>query len=201
MYTYKAFLCVYLKHFSYLCIMDNKDLIRMGKRLSFLLRHDKDAFEKGLIDQHGWRNISELITLGYSQPIFDELVDTNNKKRYEYSTDGVAIRARQGHSIPVDVELKEMTPPDILYHGTATKFLESIHRNGLRPGTRLYVHLSTDEATAVKVGTRHGKPYVIKINCKQMVAEGCRFYLSNNGVWLTDKVMPKHFIQESSIEE
>ena len=104
------------------------------------------------------------------------------------------IRARQGHSINVDVNLSEMTPPDVLYHGTATRFLESIYANGLNAGNRLYVHLSPDEATAINVGSRHGKPFVIKIDCHKMLADGCKFYLSNNGVWLTKQVLPKYFI-------
>lgn len=173
--------------------MTRNKFIRNGKHLAFLLRHDKEAFEDGRIDKHGWRQVSELANLGYSRPILDEIVATNNKQRYEYSPDGLKIRARQGHSIPVDVELKEAIPPDILYHGTATKFLESIYKNGLLPGNRLYVHLSLDEETAINVGSRHGKPFVIKIDCQKMLADGCKFFLSNNGVWLTEKVLPKYF--------
>ena len=132
--------------------------------------------------------------MGYPRPILDEIVATNNKQRYEYSPDGRKIRARQGHSIPVDVELKEATPPDILYHGTATKFLESIYKKGLLPGTRLYVHLSQDEETAINVGSRHGTPFVIKIDCQKMLADSCKFFLSNNGVWLTEKVLPEYIL-------
>lgn len=174
--------------------MVHKDITRKGKHLAFLLRHDKEAFEDCRIDKHGWRQISELAKLGYPRPILDEIVATNNKQRYEYSPDRKKIRARQGHSIPVDVELKEATPLDILYHGTATKFLESIYKNGILPGTRLYVHLSPDEETAINVGSRHGKPFVIKIDCKKMLADGYKLFLSNNGVWLTEKVMPEYFI-------
>ena len=134
-----------------------------------------------------------LAKLGYDRSLLDEIVATNNKQRYEYSLDGRKIRARQGHSIPVDVELKEAMPPAILYHGTATKFLESIFKDGILPGTRLYVHLSQDEETAINVGSRHGKPYVIKIDCQKMLSDGCKFFLSNNGVWLTQKVMPEYF--------
>ena len=176
--------------------MAKNDVIKKGKHLAFLLRHDKEAFEDGRIDKHGWRQVSELAKLGYDRSLLDEIVATNNKQRYEYSPDGREIRARQGHSIPVDVELKEATPPDILYHGTATKFLESIYKKGLLPGTRLYVHLSPDEETAINVGSRHGKPYVIKIDCQKMLADGCKFFLSNNGVWLTEKVKPEYFMKE-----
>ena len=163
--------------------------------MAFLLRHDKEAFEDGRINEHGWRQVSELAKLGYSRSILDEIVATNNKQRFEYSPDKRKIRARQGHSIPVDVELKEATPPDILYHGTATKFLESIYKNGILPGTRLYVHLSPDEETAINVGSRHGKPSVIKIDCQKMLDDDCKFFLSNNGVWLTESVNPEYFVQ------
>jgi putative RNA 2'-phosphotransferase len=132
--------------------------------------------------------------MGLSRELLDVIVANNNKQRYEYSPDGKMIRARQGHSINVDVELTETIPPDVLYHGTATRFMESIYAEGLVPGNRLYVHLSADEATAVKVGSRHGSPLVIKIDCSKMVADGCKFYLSNNGVWLTKQVLPKYFI-------
>lgn len=175
--------------------MGKNDIIRKGKQLAFLLRHDKEAFEDGRINEHGWRQVSELAKLGYSRSILDEIVATNNKQRFEYSPDKRKIRARQGHSIPVDVELKEATPPDILYHGTATKFLESIYKNGILPGTRLYVHLSPDEETAINVGSRHGKPFVIKIDCQKMLADDCKFFLSNNGVWLTESVNPEYFVQ------
>lgn len=175
--------------------MEKKDIIRKGKQLAFLLRHDKEAFEDGRINEHGWRQVSELAKLGYSRSILDEIVATNNKQRFEYSPDKRKIRARQGHSIPVDVELKEATPPEILYHGTATKFLESIYKNGILPGTRLYVHLSPDEETAINVGSRHGKPFVIKIDCQKMLADDCKFFLSNNGVWLTESVNPDYFVQ------
>ena len=176
--------------------MARNDITRMGKHLAFLLRHDKEAFEDGRIDKHGWRKVGELAKLGYDRSLLNEIVATNNKQRYEYSPDGRKIRARQGHSILVDVELKEATPPNILYHGTATRFLESIYKDGILPGTRLYVHLSPDEETAINVGSRHGKPYVIKIDCQKMLADGCKFFLSNNGVWLTEKVKPEYFMKE-----
>lgn len=175
--------------------MAQKDIIRIGKRLAFLLRHDKDAFEEGRIDMFGWRQVSELAQLGYDRATLDEIVATNNKQRYEYSADGIKIRARQGHSIAVNVELKETIPPAVLYHGTATKYLDSIYQNGILPGTRLYAHLSADEQTAINVGSRHGKPFVIKIDCRKMLADGCKFYLSNNGVWLTETVKPEYFIR------
>lgn len=172
-----------------------KELVNKGKHLAFLLRHDKDAFDAGLIDKYGWRSVSELVNKqGYTRQLLDEITDTNNKKRYEFNADKSKIRARQGHSIPVDVELKEVVPPDILYHGTATRFLDSIFKKGLVKGNRLHVHLSGDEETATKVGSRHGIPYVLKVDAKKMYDEGYKFYLSNNDVWLTDSVPAEYLI-------
>lgn len=168
----------------------------MGKQLSFLLRHDSEAFSNGLIDKHGWRKVSELVKdHKYTKYLLDDIVKTNNKQRYEYNEDETLIRARQGHSINVDVNLSEITPPDILYHGTATRFLDSILEKGIVKGNRLYVHLSKDEETATSVGARHGRPYVLKINAKKMYEDGIKFYLSNNNVWLTDYVDVKYIIK------
>lgn len=177
--------------------MNEKELISKGKELAFLLRHDKEAFKNGLIDQNGWRNVSELVNdKGYSVDLIEEIVATNNKKRYEFNEDHTKIRARQGHSINVDVELTEAEPPKVLYHGTSTKALESIYKQGILKGERLYVHLSKDEETALKVGSRHGTPYVLKIDSEQMHKDGIKFYLSNNGVWLTDYVDVKYIKKE-----
>lgn len=168
----------------------------MGKQLSFLLRHDSEAFSNGLIDKHGWRKVSELVKdHNYTKDLLDDIVKTNNKQRYEYNEDETLIRARQGHSIKVDVNLSEIIPPDILYHGTATRFLDSILEKGIVKGNRLYVHLSKDEETATTVGARHGKPYVLKIDAKKMYEDGIKFYLSNNNVWLTDFVDVKYIIK------
>lgn len=171
--------------------MEHENLVTKGKRLSYLLRHDKEYS----FDKHGWRDVSDLIkNHHYSMQELEEIVETNDKKRYEFSDDKKKIRARQGHSINVDVELEEKTPPDILYHGTATKFLESIYKNGINSGNRLYVHLSNDEETAVKVGSRHGNPYVLKIDANKMFNDGNKFYLSNNDVWLTKFVDKKYIL-------
>lgn len=172
-----------------------KELVRMGKNLAFLLRHDKDALENGLIDKNGWRNVHEIVkSQGYTKELIKEIVKTNNKQRYEFNSDGSKIRARQGHSIDVDVELNESTPPSVLYHGTYTKALDSIYKHGIVKGERLYVHLSKDEETANKVGSRHGTPFVLKVNAKKMSEDGIKFYFSNNGVWLTEYVDPKYII-------
>ena len=168
--------------------MGKNNIKEKGKTLSYLLRHDNEAYDSGLIDCNGWRCVSELTGLGFTQDELDEIVETNNKQRFEYNADKTRLRARQGHSIPVDVGLKETIPPDVLYHGTATRFIDSIKEKGLIPRSRLYVHLSADYGTAANVGSRHGKPYVIAVDCKRMVKDGFKFYLSNNGVWLTNNV-------------
>lgn len=171
--------------------MGHSTIITRGKELAFLLRHDKNY----QFDRHGWRDVSDLIkNHHYTMNELQEIVDTNDKKRYEFSEDKKKIRARQGHSINVDVELKEVTPPDVLYHGTATRFLESIYKNGIIRGTRQHVHLSPTEEIATSVGKRHGTPFVLKIDTKRMVEDGLTFYLSNNDVWLTYFIDKKYIL-------
>ena len=118
----------------------------------------------------------------------EEIARTDEKQRYSFNEDHTLIRANQGHSIPVDVELEEKNPPDILWHGTGEKYVSSIDLQGLIPKSRLYVHLSTDLETARKVGSRHGKPVIYEIDCKKMSADGYKFFESVNHVWLTKKV-------------
>ena len=139
-------------------------LIQRGKKLSYLLRHDKSyAF-----DEHGWREVSDLVANhGFTMEELSEIVATNNKQRYEFSEDMTRIRARQGHSILVDVELKEAIPPDVLYHGTAKVYAGSIMQQGILKGKRLYVHLSTTVEMATKVGQRHGDSVVLAIDAKR----------------------------------
>ena len=170
----------------------------LSKFLAFILRHKPE--EIGItLDEHGWANVDELIEginkkSGYSANIYilDEIVRTDDKQRYSFNEDKTLIRANQGHSIPVDVELKETMPPDILYHGTATRFMGGILNEGIKSMSRLYVHLSQNIETAHKVGKRHGKPVVLEIDSKRMHSEGIKFYLSENGVWLTSYVDSKY---------
>ena len=124
--------------------------------------------------------------------ILDEIVRTDEKQRYSYNEDHTLIRANQGHSIPVDVELEKVEPPEFLYHGTGEKFTASIDKQGLIPKSRLYVHLSPDEETAVKVGRRHGKPVIYLVRAGNMKRDGYAFYRSVNGVWLTKEVPVKY---------
>lgn len=172
--------------------------IKIGKYICLILRHKPEIIGIEL-DKNGWANVDELINgLKKKYPDFNRekleyIVNTDNKQRYSLSDYKRKIRARQGHSIDVDVELKELTPPEFLYHGTAERFLGSIMKEGLVPKSRLYVHLSKDVETAEKVGKRHGKPAVLKIETGKMAEDGFKFYLSENGVWLTKAVPPKYF--------
>ena len=161
------------------------------RKLSYLLRHDPNyAF-----DEHGWRVVSDLVANhGFTMEDLREIVITNNKQRFEFSEDLSRIRARQGHSVAVDVELKEAVPPAMLYHGTARHFLDSIMQQGITKRSRLYVHLSTTVEQAANVGLRHGEPVVLAVNAKQMSEDGIKFLLSRNGVWLTEFVDAKYIV-------
>ena len=163
-----------------------------GKFIAFILRHHPESIGMKL-DEHGWARTEDLIAgIAKSRPfdmqMLEEIVRTDSKQRYSFNEDKTLIRANQGHSIPVDVELEQKTPPDVLWHGTGEKYVESINRIGLIPKSRLYVHLSKDYETAKTVGSRHGNPVVYRVNAKQMAEDGYQFYLSVNGVWLTKEV-------------
>lgn len=166
--------------------------------LSLVLRHRPEEGHVTL-DEHGWADVEELLTgicstgRKIDRDILEEIVATDKKQRYSFSQDKKLIRANQGHSIPVDVELEQKEPPEFLYHGTAEAFLDAINAEGLKPMSRLYVHLSKDIETAIKVGKRHGKPVVLQIHSGEMHRDGQPFYLSENGVWLTKKVECRYF--------
>ena len=167
-------------------------LIEVSRYLSFVLRHRPD--QAGVeLDAHGWARVDELIEgVSKKHPItmemLEEIVRTDDKMRYSFNEGRTLIRANQGHSVEVDVELSELDPPDVLYHGTAEKYVGFIEREGLIPKSRLYVHLSADYDTAVKVGQRHGEVVVYYVDCRSMRRDGYRFFLSKNGVWLTKSV-------------
>ena len=173
---------------------DSPEIVKTSKFMSRVLRHKPRAAYITL-DKNGWADVAELIA-GMNRSrrtslTFDdikEVVEKNDKQRFSFNEDFTKIRANQGHSVKVDVELKEAQPPDVLYHGTAERFIESIKAAGLKPQGRLHVHLSSDKETAVKVGRRHGKPAVLIIDAGRMYADGFKFYLSENGVWLTERV-------------
>ncbi len=170
-------------------------LKKVSKFLSLVLRHKPETI--GLtLDGGGWVDLDELLGAfarhGHeiSRSTLLQVVELNDKSRFAIR-DGL-IRASQGHSIDVDLGLTPRTPPDLLYHGTATRFLDSIRSEGLRSRSRQFVHLSSDEETAVSVGSRHGKPVVLAVDARAMQECGCAFYLSENGVWLVAEVAPKY---------
>lgn len=170
------------------------DITDKSRKLAFLLRHDKDY----IFDGHGYREVKDLIeNHGFTKSLLETIVHDNNKQRFEFNEDKTKIRARQGHSVKVNVDLQTALPPEVLYHGTAKHFLESIRRDGLKPGNRLHVHLSKDIPTALNVGKRHGEPVVLTIDTKTMLEDGFVFYLSNNGVWLVDSVPIKYISTQS----
>ena len=164
-----------------------------SKRLAYLLRHDR----KYQFDANGWREVSDLTEKhGFTFEELCVIVDANNKQRFEFSEDMQYIRARQGHSIHVDVELEECEPPPILFHGTAEHSVNTILKEGLKSQNRLYVHLSSTMGTAINVGKRHGAPVVLKVDAQKMFKDGAKFYLSRNGVWLTDYVATEYLSLE-----
>jgi putative RNA 2'-phosphotransferase len=174
-----------------------QDLVKLSKFLSLVLRHQPEKI--GLkLDEAGWVAVSELMQAcnagGFpiTRSLLEEVVQTNDKKRFAFSDDGLKIRASQGHSVEVELAYAPLAPPEILYHGTATRFLDSIKEQGLLKGQRHQVHLSADRETAVRVGARHGEPVVLVITSGQMHTEGFLFYLSENRVWLTDHVPPRY---------
>jgi putative RNA 2'-phosphotransferase len=170
-----------------------------SKFLSFVLRHEPDAIGLSL-DREGWASIDALIAgaarVGreLNLSLIREVVETNDKRRFAISDDGLRIRAVQGHSThAVSIAFAQVTPPDWLYHGTATRFLASILREGLMPGERQHVHLSEDVTTARAVGARYGTPVVLRVAAMRMHTEGFTFFRAENGVWLTGNV-PAFFI-------
>ncbi|SFF61898.1 putative RNA 2'-phosphotransferase [Duganella sp. CF458] len=167
--------------------------VSKSKFLSLVLRHKPE--EIGLVlDQNGWASIDELIALAnaggtnLSRPLIESIVKNSDKQRFAISADGMKIRANQGHSVDIALGLSPQMPPEQLYHGTATRFLDSIRASGLHPASRQHVHLSLDMETAQKVGSRHGKPVILTVASGQMARDGHLFYLSENGIWLTEAV-------------
>lgn len=176
-----------------------KDLVSTGKFLSLILRHQPEIVGITL-DFNGWADVDELLTgmrrKGHpiDMAMLEKVVETNDKKRYCFNEDKTKIRANQGHSVQVDVELKVAEPPEYLFHGTADRFIDVIKKTGLQKQSRNHVHLSKDRETAVNVGGRHGKPMVLRILAQDMRRDGYVFYLSENGVWLVEEV-PVSYIE------
>ena len=173
----------------------------ISKFISLILRHKPEIIGITL-DEHGWAKVSELIEgiskqYDFNLEMLEEIVKSDDKQRYAFNEDKTLIRANQGHSVSVDVELEKVEPPEFLWHGTGEKYVSSIDKQGLIPKTRLYVHLSSNKETAIKVGKRHGKSFLYKIKSKEMWQKGFDFFLSKNGVWLTKEVSVKFLIKES----
>ena len=172
-------------------------LTKTSKYISLILRHKPETIGISL-DEHGWANVKDLIeginkTHKLDMEMLEEIVETDDKQRYSFNEDKTKIRANQGHSIDVDVELEEAVPPEMLWHGTGIKYVNSINTEGLIPKSRLYVHLSVDPNTAIEVGKRHGTPAIYCVDAEKMYADGYKFYKSKNGVWLTKHVPAEYF--------
>ena len=171
----------------------------VSKFLSLVLRHEPQRIGITL-DEAGWTDVDGLLAAAarHGNPFTREellhVVATNDKKRFALSDDGTRIRASQGHSVSVELGYEPSEPPEKLYHGTATRFVESIRGEGLRPGERQHVHLSTTPEIATGVGQRHGKPVVLTVRAGAMHRAGYAFYVSANGVWLTPSV-PVEFLE------
>ena len=179
------------------------DLNKVSKYMSYILRHKPE--DAGItLDEHGWASSGELVKAikkkfpGFGNTHLMFIVESDEKQRYSFGDGIKKIRANQGHSIPVDLELKAVTPPKYLYHGTARKYEESIERSGLRPKSRQYVHLSADLDTARTVGLRHAKDeselVIYRIPALKMHEDGGEFFLSENGVWLTKEVPVRYLL-------
>ncbi|GHA72743.1 putative RNA 2'-phosphotransferase [Lysobacter bugurensis] len=176
----------------------SKHLEAKSKFLSLVLRHKPGVI--GLeLDPHGWADVNRLVELAtahgtpLSRELVEEIVATSDKQRFALTPDRKRIRANQGHSVEVDLQLAPVRPPPLLFHGTASRFLAAIRDHGLMPRSRRHVHLSDSEATAATVGARHGRPVVLRVASEQMHAHGYHFYRSANGVWLTATV-PVHYL-------
>jgi putative RNA 2'-phosphotransferase len=171
----------------------DRELISTSKFLSLVLRHHPETIGLSL-DEQGWAEIDDLLTAAnrsgrkLTRSLLDRVVRENDKQRFAISSDGARIRANQGHSIDVDLGLEPVRPPELLFHGTVARFLDSIRGSGLERGSRQYVHLSPDVETARKVGKRRGRPVVLVVESGRMWQDGHTFYRAENGVWLTDAV-------------
>jgi putative RNA 2'-phosphotransferase len=179
--------------------MNENDRVRLSKFLSLILRHQPEKVGITL-DQAGWVDVAELLgaTERHGRKVSREqllhVVETSDKKRFALSDDGKRIRASQGHSVEVELGYEPATPPDVLFHGTVQRFLDSIRQKGLVKGKRHHVHLSVDVATARKVGDRRGEAVILRVDAAGMAQAGHLFYVSANGVWLTEGV-PAGFIE------
>src|SRR5215218_10152542 len=185
-------------------MINEKESIRISKFLSLVLRHKPEQI--GLeLDSNGWIDVNSLLqkcnqsNIPLTLDILKYVVETNSKKRFAFDEQQNRIRANQGHSIDVELELKPIEPPQNLFHGTAERFVSSILQTGLMKQQRQHVHLSSNVETALNVGRRHGRPFVFKIFARRMFSDEYEFFLSDNGVWLTDNV-PTKYLKEHAVD-
>lgn len=177
-----------------------KSLVSTSKFLSLILRHKPETIGLDL-DENGWIEIAALLEAAQqhnrviTREALDEVVFTNDKQRFSFSPDGLKIRASQGHSVSVDVELQSAIPPQFLFHGTVARFLDAIQASGLNKMKRQHVHLSATQETALGVGSRRGRPILLQVDAGKMHDDGYIFFQSQNGVWLTDEV-PWRYIEQ-----
>jgi len=175
---------------------------KISKFLSLVLRHRPERINLDL-DRGGWAQIDELIDMAnehgvsLDRDLLLDVVEESSKQRFEFSSDGEKIRARYGHSIPVNLDLEPVRPPEVLYHGTAERFWPAIQKDGLHSRGRNYVHLSTDRKTAKQVGRRHGKVVILAVQAQKMHASGRTFYNPSPGVWLVDSVPPEYLNRQT----
>ncbi|MDX6180765.1 RNA 2'-phosphotransferase [Flavobacterium sp. Fl-77] len=177
--------------------MNEKTAKNISKFLSLVLRHSPQTI--GLkLDENGWADVEELIAKCsrngnvLNKELLDYVVENNDKKRFAFNEDKTKIRASQGHSVTVELNLRIVEPLDYLYHGTVQASIDAIKEKGLQKMSRQHVHLSKDRETAIKVGSRRGVPQILTIKSGEMFRDGFTFYLSENNVWLTDEVPVKY---------
>jgi putative RNA 2'-phosphotransferase len=178
-----------------------KKLAKLSKFMSLVLRHQPETI--GLtLDGEGWADVTDMLARMNQHgtkcdlPLLEQVVSTNDKQRFAFNADRTKIRANQGHSVEIDLALRPQAPPEILLHGTVAKFLDSILAQGLLPGSRQHVHLSTDEAVARSVGARRGQPVVLRVRAGEMHRAGHEFFCSENGVWLTAQVPAQYLVDQ-----
>ena len=182
-------------------MISDKQITHISKFLSLVLRHQPETIGIQL-DQRGWTDIDELIEkansygVKFDREILNHIVATNSKKRFAFNNTLDKIRASQGHSVEIELGYTNQKPPEILFHGTGEKSVQSILDTGLEKRNRQHVHLSSDFDTAVKVGQRHGKPFVFKVLAERMYNDKFQFFISDNGVWLTDHV-PTNYLKQN----
>lgn len=180
-------------------MINKKQLIHISKFLSLVLRHKPETIGIQL-DKNGWVDVEELLEkannygIKFDKEVLNYIVETNSKKRFAFNQTCKRIRASQGHSVDIELGYTNQRPPEILYHGTSEKHVQSILSSGLDKRNRQHVHLSTDLETAIEVGQRHGKPIVFRVLAGQMHSDKFEFFISDNGVWLTDNVPTKYLL-------